>query len=772
MAIERAGTLSGLRVIDFGQYIAGPLAAMQLADHGADVIRIEPPGGPRWKTPANAMWNRGKRSIVLDLKNTDDIETALRLIARADVVIENFRPGVMTRLGLAPETLLAEHPSLVWCSLPGFGSDDARAQIPAWEGLLGAATGNFMLKAQRLRTDAGRRELAPDDGRPIYTMTPVSSVFAGCMGALSVAMALVARQRDGRGQHIEVPLFDATFAAIGSPRWKGLPGTPWVRSYECADGRWLDMLCYHAKHVRAFANGAGVEDWLDQPFVNNINKVFRTDAAKVRVLLARMEALFRTRPAEQWEKILTCAGVPIAMVRTSAEWMELPQARESGCIVALEDKQLGPMLQPGIQAGLSLSPGLIAGPAPAPDQHRSEILKELDTPPARALPLTAEPDTRPPLAGLRLVDLGSVLVGPACGRTLAEFGAEVIKIDDPNGVGAGPDVNRGKRSMFLDLTKSGSKEVLERLSLDCDLFLQNFRPGVAEKMGIGYDQIRKRNPDAIYISYTLYGASGDWAWRPGYENQAQAATGMMDRFGDGIPAMEPFPINDYGTALTGSFGVALAVYHRNRMRSERRQGCGQHVSTGLVFTASLLQSIVMNTYAGKRWDEPRGQEKLGSGPLDRSYRTADGWMFLAARENQIDALARVPGLEELAEIAPGEREPFLESRLALDNTANWTARLLALDIGAYALSTVAEVMADPRAARRGIYLDRAHPDGGRSVTIGPIPKLSHTPTVAGQPLRPSMEGPSILEEIGFDPAPLLESGGVLVTPPALAVGGD
>src|SRR5687767_4993136 len=121
-----AGALDGIRVIDFGQYIAGPLAAMLLADQGADVIRVDPPGGPRYDTPANATWNRGKRSIVLDLKDTANRDTARRLIESADVVVENFRPGVMDRLGLGPQAMTAANPRLIYCSLPGFASDDPR----------------------------------------------------------------------------------------------------------------------------------------------------------------------------------------------------------------------------------------------------------------------------------------------------------------------------------------------------------------------------------------------------------------------------------------------------------------------------------------------------------------------------------------------------------------------------------------------------------------------------------------------------------------------
>src|SRR5512140_2321287 len=114
------GALDGVRVIDFGQYIAGPMTAMLLADQGADVVRIDPPGGPRHDTPANATWNRNKRSIVLDLKDEADRATARRLIETADVVVENFRPGVMDGLGLGPAAMTTANPQLIYCSLPGF----------------------------------------------------------------------------------------------------------------------------------------------------------------------------------------------------------------------------------------------------------------------------------------------------------------------------------------------------------------------------------------------------------------------------------------------------------------------------------------------------------------------------------------------------------------------------------------------------------------------------------------------------------------------------
>ena len=144
------GALAGVRVVDFGQYIAGPMAAMMLADQGADVIRVDPPGGPRWDSPANAALLRGRRSVVLDLTLAEDRERALKLMAGADVVIENFRPGVMTRLGIGPERLSTVAPQLIYCSMPGFGHDDERADIPGWEGVVMAAGGAYSMRGLRI----------------------------------------------------------------------------------------------------------------------------------------------------------------------------------------------------------------------------------------------------------------------------------------------------------------------------------------------------------------------------------------------------------------------------------------------------------------------------------------------------------------------------------------------------------------------------------------------------------------------------------------------
>src|SRR5262245_39783380 len=185
-----SAALDGVRVIDFGQYIAGPLAALMLADQGADVIHVDPPGGPRWKTDADAFYNRGKRRIVLDLKLPADCLTARELIGSADVVIENFRPGVMDRFGLGPRAMTEWLPRLISCSLPGFAADDPRARHAAWEGVVAAATDTYALAGELFEpNDPRMASLEPD--RPIYTALPLASNFAGFHAATAIVMALI-----------------------------------------------------------------------------------------------------------------------------------------------------------------------------------------------------------------------------------------------------------------------------------------------------------------------------------------------------------------------------------------------------------------------------------------------------------------------------------------------------------------------------------------------------------------------------------------------------
>src|SRR5262245_61721517 len=346
------GVLEGVRVVDFGQYIAGPMAAMLLGDHGADVIRVDPPGGPRLSTPANATWNRNKRSIVLDLKKDAERDTARELIASADVVIENFRPGVMDRLGIGARAMTAANPRLIYCSLPGFGADDPRAEVRAWEGVLGAATGAY-------------RPSRATNGRPVFTVIPYSSAYAAFLCAVSVAMALNERARSGLGQRVEIPLFDATFSVVGA---RGLlvngkpeaePAFNWSRQLPCKDGRWI-MYVANNKRFEAFVKSIGMDKWRDAQL-------------PPAELAQKFDEVMRTRTAKEWEDAIAEIGSEGVICHSSAEWLQHRQALESRIIDDYTDPELGAFRGPGINARLSVTPGSVRSPRPKTDAHRKEI---------------------------------------------------------------------------------------------------------------------------------------------------------------------------------------------------------------------------------------------------------------------------------------------------------------------------------------------------------------------------------------------------------------
>jgi crotonobetainyl-CoA:carnitine CoA-transferase CaiB-like acyl-CoA transferase len=353
------------------------------------------------------------------------------------------------------------------------------------------------------------------------------------------------------------------------------------------------------------------------------------------------------------------------------------------------------------------------------------------------------------LDGVRVLDLCIILAGPTCGRTLAEFGADVIKIDNPNRGGyiqSHNDVNRGKRSILLDLKSAEGRDIFWRLVDTADVVAQNYRAGKLEKLGLGYEQVRQRKPDIIYASLNAYGHLGPWATRPGHEQFAQATTGMQRRFGgDSRPMLQPNPVNDYGTGFMGAYAVALALLHR------QRTGEGQHVDSALAYTAMTLQSPFMQLYEGKRWNEPRGQETLGSGPLHRAYQARDGWFFLGAKATDVPRLAAVEGLSDIISLEGTSLERALEQRFLTNTVDHWVSCCTAAGLGAHrCLLDLAELMQEPWVIEHELSATREHNDIGLVTTCGPAPRLSRTPVRIGQPApRPGSDAQSILAEIGL-----------------------
>ena len=733
------GALDGIRVIDFGQYIAGPLAAVMLADQGADVIHVDPPAGPLWNADADAFFQRGKRRISLDLKSADGAATAERLIGSADVVIENFRPGVMDRLGLGADALTQRYPRLIYCSIPGFAPDDPRAGIAAWDGILDAATDNCIPRA-------GEEPPGWDWSRPFYSAVTLASNFGAFFGAIGAVMALVARERTGLGQRVEVPMFDAMFTLIGHsgayadksglhpPR--GIHGRG-AGAFRCKDGKYVQFDSSSARHLVWFAQEAGITEW--GPDLLDINRL-RDESVNQR-LHAALRELFLTRTAAEWEALGNRAGAAIGWARTTDEWIATDHARAIEAVVQLDDPKLGPTWMAGFPVHLTATPGQIKGPRHLPDADRAAILSELESHTPVAASEGLEPDLRHPLQGLKVIDLCVALAGPTCGRLLLEFGADVVKINAPK-AGVGGYLNRGKQSLLLDLESFEAQQVFWKLLEDADVVVQNFSPGTADRLGIGYREVKARKPNVVYCSVSSYGQFGPWKNGRGWERQGQAVAGIMERQ-DPPAILGPYNLIDIGTGSLATFAAALGLYHR------ARTGEGQHVQASLCQTATYQQTPFVLDYAGHTSTEARGYMTLGTGPLNRFYKAQDRWFFLALPNGDRSALAGVDGLE-VDSLDDAALETSLEEQFATQSARDWVERLTARGVPAQVRVPVAELMTDPYVRQRGLSVSQEVEGVGATTAPGVPVTLSRTPMRVGDPpVRPGSDAQRILNNLGM-----------------------
>jgi crotonobetainyl-CoA:carnitine CoA-transferase CaiB-like acyl-CoA transferase len=364
---------------------------------------------------------------------------------------------------------------------------------------------------------------------------------------------------------------------------------------------------------------------------------------------------------------------------------------------------------------------------------------------------------RSALEGVKVLDLTILLAGPSCARTLAEFGANVIKIDNPAEQDLAQvyvplyrsfrlDVDRGKKSIAIDLKTPEGVELFWKLASDADVIVENFRGGVMDRLGLGYEAVKARLPSVVYASINTYGVVGPWKGRPGHEHLGQSSSGMTVRFGgDGAPSLQNIRAEcDYGTGLLGAYAVSLALLER------QRTGKGQHVNSALSATGALLQSPFMYDFEGRVWDEPKGQDSLGLNPLQRVYQVSDAWIFLGLRPEEVARLNSIEGLEGLGGLSDDELERGLEERFRLADARTWVERLSAANIGAHRVTSLAEIMDDPWVRSHQLIVTREHEGLGPVDQVGAIPRLSRTPTMTGSPAtEPGARGREVLDELGL-----------------------
>jgi crotonobetainyl-CoA:carnitine CoA-transferase CaiB-like acyl-CoA transferase len=377
------GPLAGVRVVDLTSVVSGPLATMFLADQGADVIKIEPLGGDitrhsRQSISASGEFsalfvssNRGKRSLALDLKRSESGPIMRQLIERADVLVQNFRPGTMERLGLGEAALRPRHPRLIYVSISGVGESGPYAAKRVYDPIVQGLSGFADLQAD------------PETRRPRMIRTIVADKTTAISAAQAVTAALYARERTGDGQHIRLAMLDTMIAylwpeamtqytVVGREANTPDPTARPELIFATADG-YVTVGTISDSEWRGFCAAAERPDLVEDPRFNTPGA--RAVNATERILL--MAEIIKRRPSTEWMKRLDVNDVPSAPVLRRGEVIANEQVAARGLIVEFDHPDIGRVRQPAPAARFDRTPAAIRGPAPRIGEHSAAILAEL-----------------------------------------------------------------------------------------------------------------------------------------------------------------------------------------------------------------------------------------------------------------------------------------------------------------------------------------------------------------------------------------------------------
>jgi crotonobetainyl-CoA:carnitine CoA-transferase CaiB-like acyl-CoA transferase len=375
--------LEGIKVLDLSHALAGPFCSTMLADYGAQVIKVEPPGlgdiARAWGTPLPGgetdyfvTLHRNKQGMVLDLKNPEGKETFLRLVEKCDVVLENYRAGALARLGLDYDTARKRNAGIIYCSISGFGQDGPYRDRPALDLILQAESGMISVTGQ-----AG--------GHGARAGVSIADLTAGLNAAFGIMLALRAKEKSGIGQSIDVSMMEGQLALLGTMIGNycatGEIPKPMGTAYKAllpyqtfqTKTRDLALAVGSEKLWKIFCPVIGCPELADDPR-------FRTNGERNRnreALIERLQQAFLTRSYEEWEVLLTENGIPVGAINNLAQVVEHPQVKARGSIVEVEHPRAGKVRVVGVPVRLSATPGTVRAPAPSLGEHTATVLREL-----------------------------------------------------------------------------------------------------------------------------------------------------------------------------------------------------------------------------------------------------------------------------------------------------------------------------------------------------------------------------------------------------------
>lgn len=749
---DDTGALAGVIVLELGHGIAGPFAARLLADLGADVIKVEKPEAgdfarrlEPFTTDEDGLecsalfeflnWN--KRGVALDLGEPEDRDPLLRLVRHADIVIESLAPGRLAAWGLGHTRLHALNPRLVITAVTNFG---LTGPYSGWRG------SDLVFQAM-----SGLAQISGTSDRPPLKRGIRQSLYcAGINAAYASLAGLLAARRTGAGVHLDLAIRECPASELVlNESWYVCMGAVQGRRPPVRDplggplggGDPLPTRDGHAAlQVSPHVTTARLGEIFGEPRLGDPR--FATTegrAAHAPELIRILTDLLGNQTSRDVFERASRGGLLAGSVQDAAALLECEQLRERDVFRTVPG--LGSLRFPAVLAEFSRTPARIRRRAPRLGQHTDEVLGEL------AGDRTGQDGTRDggdagdagapatgPLAGLRVLDLSYVFAAPYIGGILSDLGAEVIKIEAPRRLdqcrssfspffenapgdsywdraGAFHVVNRGKRSLSLDLSTPQGREILRSLVAEADILLENYTPRVMRGWGMSYGELAELNPRLVMLSNTGFGSTGPWSPFRAQGTTLEATMGLTRHAGyDGGPPTkvgQSYP--DFLACWSGLLAVLAALVDRERT------GRGQWLDLGMYqLGVSVIPEVVLGYQCGA--DEP---ERTGSGEPGARFsgmfrcRGDDRWLAVTAfSEKQLAAL------HELTGGVPGRLTDAMAAWSKTRDAADAAAVLQARGVPAGPTLDARELLLDPQLAHRGFYEPIACGDGTARPIIG------------------------------------------------------
>jgi crotonobetainyl-CoA:carnitine CoA-transferase CaiB-like acyl-CoA transferase len=756
-----AGPLDGLVVIDASWGMPGAIAGMLLADYGARVVKIERPGGgPDRGTTLRAVLDRGKWSVELDVATDSGAAVLDGLLTKADVFIESYGPRRARELGLSHDRIGDRHDHLVHCSLTGYGQDGPWADRPGFDSLVSARLG--LMAEQR-----GHRR------PPIFLGHSTVSYCTGFLATIGVLAALRARRFTGRGQLVDSSMLDGTLSVMSMNWWwnekdlsylaRSGTETGFGRNrlitdlFQCGDGEFLMM---HTGGDGAFKRTTDILGFGDRiRSVGNVEFGVPLDDDEYHVARHLVPEAFKSRARDEWIKLFHAADIAALPVLRPEEVLDDEQIRWANVVFDVDDPELGTVRQVGPVMRFADAPPDPPTVAPRVGEHNGRIN---DVPARAALePIGTSPEhpLEHPLTGIRVLDFSAFFATAYGARLLCDLGADVVKVEQVFGDQMRPladlfeGAQRGKRNLAIDIRRPEGIAVIHELVKSTDVVMHNLRPGKAEKLGIGAEQLRAINPNLIYCYLPGFGSSGPKKDLKSFAPLVSGFTGLLYiGTGRGQPPVKRVLGNeDLYNGMSGAVAVLMALEHR------ARTGRAQYVESPHLHSSLFVRSEQCTDGRGVLTSTLQlDPQQYGWGPLYRLYETAgDGWICIACVGRR--AFERLKAALELP-AGLGADDPDLATVLAARfgelSADDAFARLDGAGVPCEIPIPdpyMPDFLWDEWAFETDRVFEHQHPEHGWIREMGFVVRLSETPGEnKGPSTRLGQHTREILSEIGYD----------------------